>query len=47
MYFFKNLDKWMVLKHAFQADDKVMILKYNFDIIAEEVIPPETNFFLL
>lgn len=40
-------DKWMVLKHAFQTDDKVMVLKYNFHIVAEEVIPPETNFFLI
>lgn len=43
MYFLKNLDKWMVLKHAFQTDDKVMGLKYKFHIIAEGIILPETE----
>lgn len=32
MYFLKNLNKWMVLKQ---------VLKYNFHIIAEEIIPSE------
>lgn len=41
--FWKNLDKWMVLKHAFQTDGKVMGLKYKVHIIAEEIILPETE----
>lgn len=34
MYFLKNLNKWMVLKQ---------VLKYNFHIIAEEIIPSEID----
>lgn len=43
MYFLKNLNKWVVLKHAFQTDDKVMGLKYKFHVITEEIILPETE----
>lgn len=43
LYFLKNLNKWIVLKHAFQTDDKVMGLKYKFHIIAEGIILPETE----